>query len=259
LKGDERMRLKNKTAIITGAASGIGRTAALRLAAEGASIYALDIEESGLRSLVSEIRNNQGTAEFMNCDVSDESSVKAAVANALSLFGKIDILVNVAGIQITKLLVDTTWDDYKKMMDINMGGTFLTMNMILPIMKVAGSGTIVNVASELAIVGYPELAAYTATKGAMVAMSRSASLEAIKYGVRINCVCPGATDTPIFWEGETDPVKIQKMLDQVAIEKPSGRLITTDEVANGIIFLASDEASGVVGTCLVIDGGFTAQ
>ncbi len=253
------MRLKNKTAIITGAASGIGRTAALRLAAEGASIYALDIEESGLRSLVSEIRNNQGTAEFMNCDVSDESSVKAAVANALSLFGKIDILVNVAGIQITKLLVDTTWDDYKKMMDINMGGTFLTMNMILPIMKVAGSGTIVNVASELAIVGYPELAAYTATKGAMVAMSRSASLEAIKYGVRINCVCPGATDTPIFWEGETDPVKIQKMLDQVAIEKPSGRLITTDEVANGIIFLASDEASGVVGTCLVIDGGFTAQ
>lgn len=253
------MRLKNKTAIITGAASGIGRTAALRLAAEGASIYALDIEESGLRSLVSEIRNNQGTAEFMNCDVSDESSVKAAVANALSLFGKIDILVNVAGIQITKLLVDTTWDDYKKMMDINMGGTFLTMNMILPIMKEAGSGTIVNVASELAIVGYPELAAYTATKGAMVAMSRSASLEAIKYGVRINCVCPGATDTPIFWEGETDPVKIQKMLDQVAIEKPIGRLITTDEVANGIIFLASDEASGVVGTCLVIDGGFTAQ
>lgn len=253
------MRLKNKTAIITGAASGIGRTAALRLAAEGASIYALDIEESGLRSLVSEIRNNQGTAEFMNCDVSDESSVKAAVANALSLFGKIDILVNVAGIQITKLLVDTTWDDYKKMMDINMGGTFLTMNMILPIMKVAGSGTIVNVASELAIVGYPELAAYTATKGAMVAMSRSASLEAIKYGVRINCVCPGATDTPIFWEGETDPVKIQKMLDQVAIEKPIGRLITTDEVANGIIFLSSDEASGVVGTCLVIDGGFTAQ
>lgn len=253
------MRLKNKTAIITGAASGIGRTAALRLAAEGASIYALDIEESGLRSLVSEIRNNQGTAEFMNCDVSDESSVKEAVANALSLFGKIDILVNVAGIQITKLLVDTTWDDYKKMMDINMGGTFLTMNMILPIMKEAGSGTIVNVASELAIVGYPELAAYTATKGAMVAMSRSASLEAIKYGVRINCVCPGATDTPIFWEGETDPVKIQKMLDQVAIEKPIGRLITTDEVANGIIFLASDEASGVVGTCLVIDGGFTAQ
>ena len=253
------MRLKNKTAFVTGAASGIGRTTALRLAEEGASIYALDIDETGLKSLIAEIRENKGKADFFKCDVSDESSVRAAVTNALKLFGKIDILVNVAGIQITKSLVNTSWEDYKKMMDINMGGTFLTMNMILPIMKEAGSGAIVNVASELAIVGYPELAAYTATKGAMVAMSRSASLEAIKYGVRINCVCPGATDTPIFWEGETDPVRMKKMLDQVAIEKPIGRLITTDEVASGIIFLASDEASGVVGACLVIDGGFTAQ
>lgn len=253
------MRLKNKTAFVTGAASGIGRTTALRLAEEGASIYALDIDETGLKSLIAEIRENKGKADFFKCDVSDESSVRAAVTNALNLYEKIDILVNVAGIQITKSLVNTSWDDYKKMMDINMGGTFLTMNMILPIMKESGSGAIVNVASELAIVGYPELAAYTATKGAMVAMSRSASLEAIKHGVRINCVCPGATDTPIFWERETDPVKIQKMLDQVAIEKPIGRLITTDEVASGIIFLASDEASGVVGTCLVIDGGFTAQ
>lgn len=253
------MRLKNKTAFVTGAASGIGRTTALRLAEEGASIYALDIDETGLKSLIAEIRENKGKADFFKCDVSDESSVRAAVTNALNLYEKIDILVNVAGIQITKSLVNTSWDDYKKMMDINMGGTFLTMNMILPIMKESGSGAIVNVASELAIVGYPELAAYTATKGAMVAMSRSASLEAIKYGVRINCVCPGATDTPIFWEGETDPVRMKKMLDQVAIEKPIGRLITTDEVASGIIFLASDEASGVVGACLVIDGGFTAQ
>lgn len=253
------MRLKNKTAFVTGAASGIGRTTALRLAEEGASIYALDIDETGLKSLIAEIRENKGKADFFKCDVSDESSVRAAVTNALKLFGKIDILVNVAGIQITKSLVNTSWDDYKRMMDINMGGTFLTMNMILPIMKEAGSGAIVNVASELAKVGYPELAAYTATKGAMVAMSRSASLEAIKYGVRINCVCPGATDTPIFWEGETDPVRMKKMLDQVAIEKPIGRLITTDEVASGITFLASDEASGVVGACLVIDGGFTAQ
>ena len=107
--------------------------------------------------------------------------------------------------------------------------------------------------------GYHELAVYTATKGAMVSLTRSAALEAIPYGVRINCVCPGATDTPIFWEGETDPERRRAMLEQVKVEKPIGRLITTDEVANGIIFLASDEASGVVGTCLTIDGGFTAQ
>lgn len=253
------MKFKGKSAFITGAASGIGRTAAIRIAEEGARIFAIDVDSKGLSETVSEIQDSGGIALSMVCDVSDEASVRKAVDQAMDEFGSIDILVNVAGIQITKLLVDTTYEEYKKMMDINMGGSFLTMNLILPIMKKAGGGTVVNVASELAMVGYPELAAYTSTKGAMVAMSRSASLEAIKYGVRINCVCPGATDTPIFWEGETDPVKRQKMLDQVAIEKPNGRLITTDEVANGIMFLASEEASGVVGTCLVIDGGFTAQ
>lgn len=253
------MRFSGKTAFVTGAASGIGRTAAIRLSMEGARIFGIDIDENGLVSTLGDINYSGGVAIGVSCDVSDELAVRKAVDQAIEAFGSIDILVNVAGIQITKLLVDTTYEEYKRMMDINMGGSFLTMNAILPLMKKAGGGAVVNVASELAMVGYPELAAYTSTKGAMVAMSRSASLEAIKYGVRINCVCPGATDTPIFWEGETDPVKRQKMIDQVAIEKPIGRLITTDEVADGIIFLASKEASGIVGACLVIDGGFTAQ
>ena len=200
-----------------------------------------------------------GEAESCVCDVADENAVDAAVGQALARFGRIDVLVNVAGVQVTKLLVDTTKAEYDRMMDINLGGTFLMMRKILPLMKAQGSGAIVNCASELAFVGYHELAVYTATKGAMVSLTRSAALEAIPYGVRINCVCPGATDTPIFWEGETDPVKRQQLLDQVRIEKPIGRLITTDEVANGIIFLASDDASGIVGTNLVIDGGFTAQ
>lgn len=253
------MRFADKTAFVTGAASGIGRTAAIRLAMEGAKIFGIDIDKEGLISTLGDINDSGGTATGISCDVSDELAVRKAVDQAMEAFGSIDILVNVAGIQITKLLVDTTYEEYKRMMDINMGGSFLTMNAILPIMKKIGGGAVVNVASELAMVGYPQLAAYTSTKGAMVAMSRSASLEAIKYGVRINCVCPGATDTPIFWEGETDPVRRKEMLDQVAIEKPIGRLITTDEVADGIIFLASNEASGIVGACLVIDGGFTAQ
>jgi NAD(P)-dependent dehydrogenase (short-subunit alcohol dehydrogenase family) len=253
------MRFAGKTAFVTGAASGIGRTAAIRLAMEGARIFGTDINENDLISTLGDINDSGGVATGISCDISDELAVRKAVDQAMEAFGSIDILVNVAGIQITKLLVDTTYEEYKRMMDINMGGSFLTMNAILPIMKKAGGGAVVNVASELAMVGYPHLAAYTSTKGAMVAMSRSASLEAIKYGVRINCVCPGATDTPIFWEGETDPVRRKELLDQVAIEKPIGRLITTDEVTDGIIFLASGEASGIVGACLVIDGGFTAQ
>ncbi len=253
------MKCKDKVALVTGAASGIGGRAAVRLAMEGAKLFLMDVNEAGLEKTAEEIRLFGGQAIACPCDVSSEIAVKAAVAQAVEAFGRIDILVNVAGVQITKLLVDTTKADYDRMVDINLGGTFLTMHEVLPLMKAQRSGAIVNCASELAFVGYHELAVYTATKGAMVSLSRSAALEAIPFGVRVNCVCPGATDTPIFWEGETDLAKRQKMLDQVKVEKPIGRLITTDEVANGILFLASDEASGVVGATLVIDGGFTAQ
>lgn len=253
------MKCKDKAAIVTGAASGIGARAAVRLAMEGARVFLVDVNAEGLRETAEEIRSFGGEAIAWPCDVSDEAAVKAAAAQALAAFSRIDILVNVAGVQITKLLADTTKADYDKMMNVNLGGTFLMMREVLPQMKAQRSGAIVNCASELAFVGYEELAVYTATKGAMVSLSRSAALEAIPYGVRVNCVCPGATDTPIFWEGETDPEKRQKLLEQVKVEKPIGRLITTDEVANGILFLASEEASGVVGACLVIDGGFTAQ
>ena len=253
------MRLENQCAVITGAASGIGARAAVRLAAEGAKCFLMDVNAEGLESTRAQIEAAGGAAYAQPCDVSDEAAVQAAVERAVQVMSRIDILVNVAGVQVTKLLVDTTKRDYDRMMDVNVGGTFLTMRYVLPLMKAQRGGAIVNCASELAFVGYHELAVYTATKGAMVSLTRSVALEAIPFGVRVNCVCPGATDTPIFWEGETDPAKRQKLLDQVAVEKPIGRLITTDEVANGIIFLASDDASGVVGATLVIDGGFTAQ
>lgn len=253
------MRLANRVAVVTGAASGIGAQAAVRLAGEGARLFLVDVNRERLEETKARIEAAGGEAESCVCDVADENAVDAAVGQALARFGRIDVLVNVAGVQVTKLLVDTTKAEYDRMMDINLGGTFLMMRKILPLMKAQGAGAIVNCASELAFVGYHELAVYTATKGAMVSLTRSAALEAIPYGVRINCVCPGATDTPIFWEGEADPERRRAMLEQVKVEKPIGRLITTDEVANGILFLASDEASGVVGTCLVIDGGFTAQ
>lgn len=253
------MRFKGKSAIVTGAASGIGRACAEKLAREGARVLLADIGEQGLQETEAAIRAAGGEALAAVCDVSDETAVKAAVKTAVKRFGAVDVLVNVAGVQVTKLLVDTTYADYRKMTDVNLGGTFLMMREVLPLMKRQRSGAIVNVASELAFVGYHELACYTATKGAMVSLTRSVSLEAIPFGVRVNCVCPGATDTPIFWEGETDPEKRQRMLDQVKVEKPIGRLITTEEVANGVAFMASEDASGVVGTCLVIDGGFTAQ
>lgn len=253
------MRLQDRIGVITGAASGIGRAVALRMAAEGAHVFLIDIAEKGLQETADEVKAKGRKCVVYACDIANEQAVKAAVSQAIEHFGHIDILVNVAGVQTTKLLVDTTYADYQRMMDVNVGGTFLTMNAVLPHMKQRGQGAVVNIASELAFVGYPELAVYTATKGAMVSLSRSVALEAIAYGVRVNCVCPGATDTPIFWEGETDPVRRQQMLEQVRREKPIGRLITPDEVAGGVVFMASDDASGIVGTTLVIDGGFIAQ
>jgi NAD(P)-dependent dehydrogenase (short-subunit alcohol dehydrogenase family) len=250
------MRLQNKTAVVTGAASGIGRAATLRLAQEGARIYAVDIDETGLAGTAQPARDAILTR---CCDVADEQQVRNAVADAIEQLGRIDILVNIAGIQITKLLRDTTWADFTRMMEINMGGAFLFCREVLPHMQAQKSGSVINLASELAFVGYPELASYTATKGAMVAFTRSVALEAIRDGVRVNCVCPGATDTPIFWEGATDLARRKAMLDQVAAEKPNGRLITPEEVANGILFMASDESSAVVGASLIMDGGFTAM
>ena len=252
------MRFQGKTAIVTGAASGIGATAALRLAGEGAKVYAADIDETGLLLTVEAAKKDGYSVKAVVCDVSKETDVEKTVGEALSAAGKIDVLVNVAGISVTRYVAETSWAEYSRMMEVNMGGVFLFTKKVLPHMEKQRSGAIVNIGSELAFVGYPDIAAYTATKGAIVSFSRSVALDAIRYGVRVNCLCPGATDTPIFWDGVTDPSERQKMLDQVKLEKPFGRLVTTDEVANGILFMASDEAAAVVGACLVMDGGFIA-
>ena len=252
------MKLVDKKAIVTGAASGIGRTAAIRMAGEGAAVLAVDVCETGLAETAAMAKEKGLALEVFRCDVSKENEVQSAVACAMGLFGRIDVLVNIAGISTTKYVTETSWADYTRLMDVNMGGCFLFTREVLKHMKVRRSGAIVNLASELAFVGYPDLAAYTASKGAMVAFSRSVALDAIRYGVRVNCVCPGATDTPIYWDGVTDAAERQKMLEQVKVEKPIGRLITTDEVAGGIIFMASEDASACVGAELVMDGGFIA-
>lgn len=251
------MKFKDKTAIVTGAASGIGAAAALRLSKEGALVLAADINEEGLAKTASAARTGGHYLQTCKCDVSVEADVQNAVSRALSINGRIDILVNVAGISVTKYVAETSWEEYSRIMDVNMGGVFLFTAKVLPVMEKQQAGAIVNIASELAFVGYPDIAAYTASKGAVVSFSRSCALDAIRYGVRVNCVCPGAADTPIFWDGVTDPKERQKMLDRIKIEKPIGRLVTVEEIANGIVFMASEDASAVVGACLLMDGGFS--
>ena len=253
------MKLLNRIAVVTGAASGIGGRAAVRLAGEGAKLFLMDVNPDGLEATRSEILASGGEAVACPCDVSDEAAVKAAVMQAMDAYGRIDILVNVAGVQITKLLADTTKADYDKMMDINLGGTFLTMHEILPIMKKQGSGAIVNCASELAFVGYHELAVYTATKGAMISLSRSAALEAIPYGVRVNCVCPGVVRTNI-WERALDDIRRQGGDAEAYFQSrlqdiPLKRAQTMEDVAHMFLYLSSDFADNMTGQSINITGG----
>jgi len=251
------MRLHGKTAIVTGAASGIGRAVSLRLASEGASVLAVDISRPGLAVLAAEAKDKSYTIETKPCDVSAEEDVKSAVSKAINLFGRIDMMANIAGMLITKCVCETSREEYTRMMDVNMGGFFLFTREVLRHMKERRAGVIVNLASELAFVGCPEMAVYSATKGAVTAFSRSVALDAIRYGVRVNCLCPGMTDTPIFWGGASDPDERHKILAQAESEMPIGRLITPDEVAGGVMFMLSDASSACVGASLIMDGGYT--
>ena len=251
------MRFSDKVAIVTGAASGICAAAALRFAKEGAFVVAVDINKDGLSEMTKEAKKNGYSIEARVCDVSSEPDVENAVSLTLSTYGKIDILVNGAGMLLTKRTAETSFREYSRLMDINMGGVFLFVNKVLPQMEKQNFGSIVNVASELAFVGDAEYAAYSATKGAIVSFTRCVAIDAMSYGVRVNCVCPGATDTPLFWEGATGSGERKIILDKFMEGNPLGRLVSAEEVANGITFMASDDASAVIGACLVMDRGYT--
>jgi dihydroanticapsin dehydrogenase len=253
------MRLSGKVAIITGAAQGLGKGIAIRFAQEGAICILADVLGGPLQDTVQTISQFHKNAIGVQTDVSIPEQVDTLIQTAINRYGKIDILVNNAAISFEKRVEYISIEEWKRLMSVNLDSVFLTVKGVFPIMKNQRSGTIVNVASELAFVGYEELSAYTAAKGAIIAFSRSIALEGIHDGIRVNCVCPGAADTPMFWNGVTDPDKIKILLDNVKKEKPGGRLVTPEEVANGVLFLASDESSAVTGTQLIMDLGYTAK
>ena len=254
------MRLKGKTSIITGAAQGLGKAIATRFAQEGANCILTDVNAPELSATVKELSAEHGSRVVsIVSDVSDHSDVKMAVSETLDRFGKIDVLCNNAAVSFENLVEDTTLHEWNTLVSVNLTGTFLMVKEVFPIMKRQKSGSVINMGSELAFAGYEMLSAYTAAKGAIIAFSRSIALEGMPYNIRVNCLCPGAADTPMFWAGETDPHILSKMADDIKNTKPNGRLVTPDEVAAGAVFLASDESSAVNGTHLIMDLGYTAR
>ncbi|MCX2949084.1 glucose 1-dehydrogenase [Lentzea sp. NEAU-D7] len=243
------MRLDGKIALITGAARGQGAAAARRFAAEGARVMITDVLDDQGKELAAELG-----AEYCHLDVSSEDEWAEAVSFTVSAFGDITVLVNNAGILHFSALADTTLADYQRVIGINQVGTFLGMRSVVPSMKRAGGGSIVNVSSVEGLGGMPYLVAYTASKFAIRGMTKVAAMELGQHGIRVNSVHPGAIDTPMVSEALGRPIDVSPIGKKLALR----RIGQPEDVANVVLFLASDESAYCTGSEFVVDGGATA-
>lgn len=243
-------RMENKVALITGAGSGIGKASALRLAKEGAKIILTDINADNLKEVANEISSFGSESIYFTHDVSKESEWATIVEEGIKAFSEIHVLVNSAGISNP----GATMDDYNRIVSINLTGSYLGMRYLIPHMKEIGNGSIINIAS-LAALGGGGFNGYAASKGGIRAISRAAAIDHAKDNIRVNSVYPGLIIT-----GMTEKIlDHEQMKDHFLSTTPLNRFGTGEDIANGVLYLASDEASFVTGSELVIDGGTTAS
>jgi meso-butanediol dehydrogenase/(S,S)-butanediol dehydrogenase/diacetyl reductase len=247
-------RFHNKVALITVAESGIGRATALRLSAEGAVLMLADIDEAGLQQTI-ELLTNSESAAFIKLDVSSSEQCRAAVTATVERWGKLDVLCNIAGIAVAKHLAEVSEEDWLRMMGINLNSVFFLSQAAMPHL-IATKGNIVNMASSAALVGQIYNAAYCASKGAVVMLSKSMAVEFADRGVRVNAICPGAVKTALT-EKFTMPDNAN--MDMFMRLMPLMDMAEADEIAASVAYLASAEARYITGTTLAIDGGQTAN
>ena len=250
------MRLEGKVAIITGGARGQGATEARMFAREGARVVIGDIRDELGTQVEAEIRELGGEAVYLHLDVTSDDDWQRAIATAEQRFGKVDVLVNNAAIVLRKDIEETTGEDWDNIMEINAKGVFLGTKAVIPAMRRAGGGSIINISSisGLVSIGPP---AYIATKGAVRLFTKSTAIQYASESIRANSIHPGSVDTDMRREGMGDqtPEEIQARIDNI----PLGRVGTTEDISYGALFLASDESSFMTGSELVIDGGYTAK
>ena len=247
--------MDGKVALVTGAARGIGADTARLLASEGAPVAVTDVNEIEGRAVTDEITSDGGRAKFVRLDVSNADDWARAVAATIDAYGRLDVLVNNAGIYSGETVESVSIDEWDAVMEVNAKGAFLGTRAVLPAMRQSGGGSIVNISSTTGLVGREVGGAYGASKAAIRLLTKYTAVQHAQEGVRANSVHPGAVETQMIAANLSAPGGRATSVSRV----PMGRLGSVDDVANAVLFLASDEASYVTGAELVIDGGMTAQ
>lgn len=252
-------RLSGKVALITGGASGIGAATARLFAAEGARVALGDVDQAGLNDVGLVIRDAGGEALTLVADVSNSAQVAELVDATVKTFGRLDILFANAGIGRGGTVVDLPLEAFDEIVAVNLRGPFLCARHAIPHIAAAGGGAVLMTASELALVGSPGNAVYCASKAALIGMARAMALDHAPQRIRVNCICPGAVETPMLRASIDRAVNPAADEADIIARMPLGRIGKAHEIARAALFLASDDASFVTGTAMVVDGGWTAR
>lgn len=251
-------QLHQKSAIVTGGGSGIGRAISETFANAGAAVAIFDLDEAAATETVAAIAAAGGKAAFFRCDVSDSASVKAAVEGAVSAFGKPGILVNNAGIANIGTATNTSESDFDRVMRVNVKGVYLCLQSVIPLMIEAGGGVVLNMSSIAAITGLKDRFAYSASKGAVHTMTLSIAADYLQHGIRCNAICPARVHTP-FVDGylaKNYPDNRDEMFEKLSKVQPIGRMARPEEIAKLALYLCSDDASYITAQTYNIDGGY---